>query len=114
MNSLTVVDIKIPSTNTMYKRTRHGVFLTKEAKDFKKALNLLAKSTRPILIKGDCRVKLVFTSKSNRRLDIDNGLKLTLDALEGAFYENDKQIIELIVQKRLGDRNMLKINVGML
>lgn len=36
-----------------------------------------------------------------RCLDIDNCVKVTLDALQGVAYENDKQVVALLVQRGL-------------
>lgn len=41
----------------------------------------------------------------NRRHDIDNGIKIVLDVLSNLVYEDDKQIDELIVHKKLDKEN---------
>jgi crossover junction endodeoxyribonuclease RusA len=43
----------------------------------------------------DFRVDVLFVSKSNRRRDIDNMIKLVLDALNGVVYEDDSQVVEI-------------------
>ena len=43
----------------------------------------------------DFRVDVLFVSKSNRRKDIDNLIKLVLDALNGVVYEDDSQVVEI-------------------
>ena len=41
------------------------------------------------------RVDVLFVSKSNRRRDIDNMIKLVLDALNGVVYRDDSQVVEI-------------------
>lgn len=48
------------------------------------------------LIIGDVKVELKYFLKYDR--DIDNQ-KLILDSMEGMFYANDKQVVELRVSK---------------
>ena len=43
----------------------------------------------------DFRVDVLFVSKSNRRRDIDNMIKLVLDALNGVVYKDDSQVVEI-------------------
>lgn len=43
----------------------------------------------------DFRVDVLFVSKSNKRRDIDNMIKLVLDALNGVVYEDDSQVVEI-------------------
>lgn len=43
----------------------------------------------------DFRVDVIFVSKSNTRRDIDNMIKLVMDALNGVVYEDDSQVVEI-------------------
>lgn len=45
--------------------------------------------------RSDIRVDVNFFSKSNRRRDIDNLIKLVLDALIGIVYKDDSQVVEI-------------------
>ena len=46
------------------------------------------------------RVELVFFYRTCRS-DIDNGVKLVLDALENVVFENDREVMSLVVTKRV-------------
>lgn len=56
---------------------------------------------------GDVRVSMQLcpkatkkqTGKAPRCIDIDNALKVALDALQGVCYVNDAQIVELYIEK---------------
>lgn len=50
--------------------------------------------------------------KATVKPDIDNVQKLVQDALNGVAYIDDKQIINLNVNKKYGEKNKLKIFVG--
>ena len=52
------------------------------------------------VLKGDLSVKIDFCLKSKTKdKDIDSFLKLLFDGMNGYAYEDDKQIVELIVRK---------------
>ena len=52
------------------------------------------------MIKGSVSVKIDFCiKKGDKDKDIDSFLKLLLDAFNGIVYEDDKDIIELIIRK---------------
>ena len=53
-----------------------------------------------------CRLVFYFTpEKWGHRGDIDNLVKLVLDACQGVVYRNDRQIIDLNVQVQQGQEN---------
>lgn len=60
-------------------------------------------------IKGAISVSLVFSMGNNRRTDLDNLSKGTLDAMRGIVYEDDVQIVDLRITKRVD-----KINPGVI
>jgi Holliday junction resolvase RusA-like endonuclease len=88
-----------PSANGYLKRGRHGVFKTKQAISYQRAVRFhaLAAGARPF--RGDVRVQLV-VYRPRKVGDLDNVLKVLLDALEGATYLDDEQIVELSAVRR--------------
>ena len=48
------------------------------------------------------------------RVDNDNLAKGVLDSANGILWDDDKQIVDLTVRKRYGDRPSIKISVGMM
>lgn len=80
-----------PSANRYWVYTGKRVATSPEAKAYKQAVLLLAPKN---IIHGRVAVNIsVF--RPAKRGDLDNYLKVLLDALEGVLYENDKQITEI-------------------
>lgn len=50
--------------------------------------------------------------KPTRRPDVDNILKLTLDALEKLAYKNDSQICRVVIDKDYSERPRLEITLS--
>lgn len=95
-----------PSVNHYLRRTRWGVTLTQEAKDFKDYV----KYNVPVnILEGNIVMEIKYYRK-RRAGDIDGILKLTMDSLQGIWYENDKQICELHI-KRFDDKDNPRVEV---
>lgn len=104
-----------PSVNHMYKNGWRGKrILTKEASTFREkviylVLNKWNREKAPLPIVGDIAVYMVarFPSGQDRKRDIDNLLKATLDALQAAkVFCDDSQVAKLTIER--GD----KVNAG--
>ena len=80
-----------PSTNRYWVYTGKRVATSPEAKAYKEAVQLLAKCE---MISGRVAIN-VSVFRRAKRGDLDNYLKVMLDALEGVLYENDNQITEI-------------------
>ncbi len=82
-----------PTTNSSFKVGRGRFYQTEAYKDFKLLVWSLSK---PDPMVGEVSVQVdVYVSRDR---DIDN-LKCLLDALQGIAYEDDAQIVELVVTK---------------
>lgn len=67
-----------------------------EARSYKIAFKMMARcsSPRPAVLTGPVAVELnVFRDRKSG--DLDNRIKICLDAMEGVFFENDSQVREL-------------------
>jgi crossover junction endodeoxyribonuclease RusA len=95
-----------PSVNHYLRRTRWGVTLTEEAKAFK---DYVRYNVRKRMLTGDVVMRIDYYRK-RRAGDIDGPLKLCFDALQGIWYENDKQIVELHV-RRFEDRDNPRLEI---
>jgi Holliday junction resolvase RusA-like endonuclease len=87
-----------PLLNRIYRRRRHGgMYLTDEGKQFKAAAAEAAHFSflRPAC--GGCVSVSLTVFRPRRTGDIDATLKLTLDALNGVIYRDDKQVRRLVV-----------------
>lgn len=80
--------------------SRASVYVTREAKAYKEHCALIAK-TAGLKPKGHTKFALDvrFYQKDNRRFDIDNVCKITLDALKGVVYDDDSQVQRLHAEK---------------
>lgn len=91
-----------PSTNAVYRSARGmpGVYMTKAGKDYKKAVQEICILHDLEPFAGPVRVTMwVFFQRKGS--DLANREKLLIDALEGFAFGNDKQIVELLMLKRL-------------
>lgn len=85
-----------PSANVYWRIARGRAVPSKEADKFKAMAAMLAKSEmggRPLIL-GPVAVSLAvyFPTKAG---DLDNRIKVTLDALQGIVFKNDAQVEEI-------------------
>jgi crossover junction endodeoxyribonuclease RusA len=81
-----------PSANRYWRKFRNVIVKSKEARDYQAAVKLRFAGRKPM--RGPVVVSLnVFRPK--RTGDLDNTLKVLLDALKGVAYVDDSQIVEL-------------------
>ena len=73
----------------------------KEAKEFIKLVQMEAIRQKIKIIEGDVSFKCDILIKDRKNYDIDSVLKLLFDSLNGIAYEDDKQIVELIMRKHI-------------
>ena len=85
------------------KTTRTGQMYDPGAKDLKAAKKQLKNQAEE---QGHASVSdsawaltVAFVQRDNRRRDIDRLLSFTMDALEGALYENDSQVQRVLMEK---------------
>lgn len=94
--------MKLPypiSTNRYWRTFRNRQVLSREAHHYKQEVALLAKGAGCVKLDGEVQIWLRVAPKMNqdgsadkRLLDLDNCLKVVIDALQGVAYDNDKQI----------------------
>ena len=111
---LEVVLPQPPSVNHYTKAGRHGRrYLPKNVVAFKQEVRrIVAVHAPPAPSVGRLVFKAVFCFKDNRRRDLDNYLKVTLDSLQGIIFADDSQIDKLIVDrgnKVVGGQVMVKV-----
>lgn len=96
-----------PGTNRLWSHVRGRTVLSKEARDWINHSAWQARAAGVSPIDGPVGIRITLhpriTAKgkaSKVRLDVDGPIKITLDALEGVAYANDKQVTDL--QARIG------------
>lgn len=83
-----------PSANRYWRLAKGRLIVSTEAQDYKTTVAMLARCARVAMLTGP--VKLTVAIYRERKSgDLDNFLKVLLDALQGVFYANDAQIREL-------------------
>ena len=96
-----------PVSANLYWRTavvggKVRTYRSKDANEYRHAVQWFGKEERVKPHDGDCSIELIVhprmtvNNKASRIvIDIDNAIKVTLDALEGVLYHNDNQVKEL-------------------
>ena len=77
-----------------------NVTTSSAGKQFKKDAALWLLAQRTTKIQGDVRLSITFYMSRRGMIDLDNRIKPTLDCLAGAFYDDDKQVVEVHAVKR--------------
>ena len=97
MNGQIVFQVPLvpPSVNHYVKHTRNGKhYTTAESRSFKDAVALYARGQH--IEEGPYKVQISLLLGKSQRLDIDNGLKVSLDALVFAgVIDSDANVKEL-------------------
>lgn len=89
------ITLDMPPSSNRYWRVGGGhVYRSQEASAYKSYVGLLCNTAAIAPLEGDLRVTLRFYRPA-RRGDLDNRIKIILDALQGHAYFNDSQIAEI-------------------
>lgn len=96
-----------PSANRYWRIFRGRAVKGKDAMEYKAAVNNLCADFRACI--GDVIVRLDFY-RPRKSGDLDNRIKILLDALQGSVYVDDKQIVE-IHARRFDDKKNPRVEV---
>lgn len=83
-----------PSANRYWRTWRNRAVVSAEAKAYKQDVRCRLFGRGDVTLEP-VGVRLLCEPPDKRRRDLDNCLKVTLDALEGVLYENDRQVVEI-------------------
>ncbi len=87
-----------PSSNRYWRNFRGRVVKSQEARDYQKTViclaDVCASNGLPTLLTGAVGLELNFY-RPQRRGDLDNRIKVLVDALQGIAYDNDSQVSEI-------------------
>jgi crossover junction endodeoxyribonuclease RusA len=87
-----------PSSNRYWKMWRGRMVVSPEAKAYKLRAWAEAKNVRHQPFDGPVKLTLDWY-RARRMGDLDNRLKVTLDALRGVLYHDDKQVVEIVARR---------------
>lgn len=100
------------SVNRMYRATCRGgyaqLYKAPAVKEYQDVVRLIAMSEGVTPLEGDIELHLVWFRRrpkknAGRRGDLDNRLKVVIDALQGLAYTDDKQVTLMSAQQRYLD-----------
>lgn len=83
-----------PSANKYWRYAGGKVYTTHEAKRYKEVVAMLARVDGAKLLTGPVAVTVAIY-RARKAGDLDNFLKILIDALQGICYRNDSQIVEI-------------------
>lgn len=83
-----------PSSNRYWRKFRNKIVKSDEARNYQQEIGWLARCAGVECIEDDVAVSL-HIYRPIRKGDLDNRIKVVLDALQGIAYENDNQVREL-------------------
>lgn len=100
-----VLDLPFPKKtgNHQWIRRPGGYGLHKSVTSYRKEVGLIVRETiRPMgPVAAECSLSLTLRPPDRRRRDLDNVIKIVMDALEhGGLYENDSQIKTLYAERK--------------
>lgn len=89
-----------PSVNNYWIASGHRRFISKRGKEFKEFVTKYC-DEKKVKSYGahDVRVTIILHPRSKILMDIDNCSKAILDSLEGIVYDDDKQVVQLRLQR---------------
>lgn len=87
-----------PSANRYWRKFRNRMVVSQEAVDYKRIVAEIAIKEGVLPVPGDTILSLEIYF-INVKSDLDNRIKITLDALNGIAYLDDNDIFELHVYK---------------
>jgi crossover junction endodeoxyribonuclease RusA len=91
-----------PSTNRYLRHTARGTYRTAEANHYREYAKWAALAAGVKILSGDVSLVVVLHPKLTEKgvasktvIDLDNCLKVAIDALQGVAFANDRQVKEI-------------------
>lgn len=97
------------------KKPRAVTFVSEEAKAYKEECAWRAKSAGcRAPISGLVELRIALVPKNRVCMDLDNALKVTIDALKGIVYGDDSQVFKITAERRDPDPTGARLEVEIL
>lgn len=95
------------------KRVFTGV--TKEASAFKEECGWRAKAAGVHApMEGQVELRILLIPKNRVCMDLDNALKVTIDALKGIVYADDSQVYRIVAERKAPDQHGARLEIEIL
>ena len=99
-----IVTLPYPPSANRYLRHTGRTYRTKEAESYRALAGYMAKQSGTTVIRGPVEVVVTLHPKltakgkaSGTCLDLDNCIKVAIDALQGIAFENDRQVKRIVM-----------------
>ncbi len=99
-----------PSANVYWRMWRGHMVVSTEAKNYKVAAGWMAKAAGVEPLRGAVAVTMT-VYRARKSGDLDNRIKVTMDAMNGIAWEDDSQVVELHAYLR-DDKNAPRIELS--
>lgn len=100
-----------PSANTYWRHGRNGVYVSKAAKDFRKAVADLCERLNITPLAGPLRL-IAHCYICDTTRDLGNNEKQLSDALQGWAFEDDNALVEIhLYRHKAATRKLAKVEV---
>ena len=99
-----------PSSNRYWRMANNRIYRSDEATDYIAHVGLLCATAGIQPLDGDVRVTL-HIYRNAKRGDLDNRVKICLDALQSYAYHNDGQVAELHATRHDSDPKHARVEV---
>ena len=91
-----------PQAKQRARQGRYGRFYTPQAtREYEQRVGLLARAAGVRLQGGPVEVEIMLYLPDKRRRDLDNMAKSILDGLNGVAWQDDAQVVRLVVEKHV-------------
>ena len=94
-----------PSANRYWRVWGGRVVRSAEARSYKIICHGIATMAKAPKLAGDVAVSVILHPKktkrgeaSKTRIDLDNALKVVIDAMQGVAYANDSQVVRIVAE----------------
>ena len=87
------------SANRYWRTTKGRVYVSKEAEAYKAQAAWIARAAGMKPATGPVSLGVTLIPKNGITMDLDNALKVTLDALKGIAYVDDKQVVKIVAER---------------
>lgn len=99
------------SANRYWRWSKRGVFVSAEAKAYKEEARWRAWQQGAKCTDKKISMRITLVPRTKRSIDLDNALKIALDALQGVCYWNDSQVERIHIERAVADKKNARLEI---